>query len=175
MFETLGKNIWTLITIILPGLCTYGSWRLLLLLQPSELLTSEIFTNIDQSSVLTSSIIISIALLQQIIGLIIEFILYLGARVTNNTNSNFHTLFCKRFQLAKEGKINTYCSSVIGNLFLSVNVLIGLTLLLVYFWYYEGLGSSHWITIFLISFMVLCAIAVVFRVLNALHVVKDLE
>lgn len=64
MFETLGKNLWTLITIILPGLCTYGLWRLLLALHPSEILNQEAFNSIDQSSFLTGSIVIGIALLQ---------------------------------------------------------------------------------------------------------------
>ena len=173
MFETLGKNLWTLITIILPGLCTYGVWRLLLLLNPSEVINADVFSSIDQSSFVTGSIVIGIALLQQIIGLILEFILYLFSGMSKK--SNFYKLFRKRFELAKKGELNAYSSSVIGNFFLSINVLIGLSLNLVFFLYYEGLSLEHWISLFLIFFISLSFIVIFFRLQNAFLVIKDID
>ena len=175
MLETLGKNLWTLITIILPGLCTYGVWRLLLVLNPSEIIKPEAFTTIDQSSFLTGSIVVGIALLQQIVGLLIEFSLYIFSKFTKNYNRNFYSLFYKRFEYAKRGKLNTYSSSVIGNFFLSINVFIGLGLILCFFILFENLIITHWIPILLIIFMSLSCIVILFRLLNAIQVVKDIK
>ena len=75
MPEMLVKNLWTLVTIVLPGLFTYGLWRLLLLLNSSLYLTSEEFFNLDQSSIITWSLIISIDLLQQSLAIVLEFVL----------------------------------------------------------------------------------------------------
>ena len=173
MLETLGKNLWTLITIILPGLCTYGVWRLLLVLSPSGVISSNAFDSIDQSSFLTGSIVVGIALLQQIIGLIIEFSLYLISK-SKSSDSNFYKLFCKRFEFTKKGKLNNYSSSVIGNFFLSINVLIGLSFNLIFFLYYEGLSINNWVAICLFSFIFLSCIVIYFRLQNAIEVVKDI-
>lgn len=175
MLETLGKNLWTLITIILPGLCTYGIWRLLLVLNPSEIINPDTFDTVDQSSFLTGSIVVGIALLQQIVGLLIEFSLYIFSKLTKNSNIKLYTLFYKRFEYAKKGKLNTYSSSVIGNFFLSINVFIGLGLILCFFMFFENLIITHWIPLLLILFMSLSCIVIFFRLLNAIQVVLDIE
>lgn len=172
MLETVGKNLWTLITIILPGLFTYGAWRLLLILEPSQILKLEDFSSVDQSSTITWSIIISIALLQQIIGITIESILFLVAKNKEKKWPGFHKLFNKRFKLAKEGLINKYETSVIGNFFLSLNVFVGLTFLLVYFLCYEELIIMSWVPLTIIFFMLTNVSTIVFRMKNAINVIK---
>lgn len=63
-------------------------------------------------------------------------------------------------------------SSVIGNFFLSINVFVGLGLNLFFFLRYEGLTINQWVPLFLIVFMILSIVVIVFRLLNALQVVK---
>ena len=173
MLDTVLKNLWTLITIILPGLFTYGAWRLLLILQPSNVVNLDDFSSVDQSSTITWSIIISIALLQQAIGITIEYFLYMIANYREKEWPNFNKLFSKRFELAKSGLLNKYETSVIGNFFLSLNVLVGLLFLLCYFLYYEGLQITNWVSLLIIFFMIVNSIAIIFRMKNAINIVKE--
>lgn len=65
MLDTVAKNLWLLLTLVIPGLFTYGAWRLLLLLEPSSRLDVEALKQIDGSGLTSTSVIIAIALLQQ--------------------------------------------------------------------------------------------------------------
>lgn len=171
MFESIAKNLWMLVTIMLPGMFTYGLWRFLLILNPSNMIKPEILTQIDELSVLTWAVIIAIALLQQIVGLIIEFILYYISWKKRTSLKKFHLLFFKRFELVNEGKISNYASSVIGNLFLSLNVFVGLLFLLIYFILFEKVTMNHWITYFMIFFLTSSFINIIFRIQTSLKVI----
>ena len=172
MFESIAKNLWLLVTIMIPGMFTYGIWRFLLILNPSRLIDTEFLTQIDELSVLTWSVIISIALLQQSIGLIIEYVLYLLAWKKKTSFNRFHLLFYKRFDLANMGLITNYASSVIGNLFLSINIFVGLIFLLLYFLLFEQLNSHHWILYFIAFFLISTLINIVFRIQTSLKVIN---
>jgi len=172
MIETIGKNIWLLLTVILPGLFTYGAWRLLLVLYPSHILDSEAFTAIDNSGIITTSIIISIAILQQAVGISIEFIMSMIAKITQKYSKSFYSLFWERFELTSAGLLNEKSSRTIGKLFLSINIFAGLLLLLFYFKFYESLNFDHWILKFLVFFLIFNLTTIIFRMYNALSVIK---
>lgn len=75
MLDTLAKNLWLLITVGIPGMFTYGVWRVLLLLEPSNCLDTEALKQIDGSAIASASIVIAIGLLQQAVGISIESLL----------------------------------------------------------------------------------------------------
>ena len=172
MFESIAKNFWILVTIMIPGMFTYGMWRLLLILHPSTNIKSEVLVQLDELSVLTWSVIIAIALLQQSIGLIVESFLCFIAKLTKTHFKRFYLLFYKRFELANMGLITNYASSVIGNLFLSINIFIGLLFLLAYFLLFEKLTVNHWIIYFILIFLASTFINVIFRIKTSLKVIK---
>ena len=173
MPEILVKNLWTLVTIVLPGLFTYGLWRLLLLLNPSIYLTLEEFSNLDQSSVITWSLIISIALLQQSLAIVLEFVLYKLSQ--KKVNSSKYLLFVKRFELSNKEKLKGYNSSVVGNFFLSLNILVGLSFLLVYFVLFEKVSITHWVPILIIIFMISTLINSIYRYQISIKILKILN
>ncbi|KGL58782.1 hypothetical protein [Polaribacter sp. Hel1_85] len=172
MFEYLAKNLWVLVTIMLPGMFTYGIWRLLLILNPSSIIQTAYLTQIDELNVLTWCIIIAIALLQQSVGLVIEFVLFFITRKKKMPLSNYHLLFHKRFKLANKNKITDYANSVISNLFLSINIFVGLLFLLIYFLFFENLEFQHWIICVLIFFTITVLLNVFFRIQTSLKVIK---
>jgi len=80
MLEAVAKNLWLLLTLVIPGLFTYGAWRILLLLEPSIRLEINALNQIDSSAIASASIIIAVALLQQAIAIAIESALALLAK-----------------------------------------------------------------------------------------------
>ena len=90
MLEAVAKNLWLLLTLVIPGLFTYGSWRVLLILEPSAHLDINALNQIDSSVIASASIIIAIALLQQAIAIAIESVLALLSKIIST--SLFHKL-----------------------------------------------------------------------------------
>jgi len=173
MIEAISKNLWLLLTIVIPGFCTYGVWRLLLLLEPGTTLDIVIMDGIDGSFIITSSIIIGVALSQQAFAIAIEAILAFVSKFRKESWPNFYSLFCERFELTSAGKINEGATRIIGNYFLSVNMSIGINFLLFYFVGYSRMRISDWIPIALITLLIATIIAVVFRMLNAMWAIKE--
>ena len=169
--ESIGKNLWMLITIVVPGLFTYGAWRLLLFLYPSSTLTIETFEVIDNSSLITCCIIIAIALLQQALAIVIEFFLSLISLIRKEQWKNLHSMFWDRFKLASEDCLNESSERIIGNFFLSLNILIGLLFILSYFVWYEHLTLNSWVLKSLIFFIVVNSITAIYRLINAVSVI----
>lgn len=167
MLEAIAKNLWLLLTLIIPGLFTYGAWRALLLLEPSKRLNLEALHQIDSSAIASASIIIAIALLQQAVAIAIESALALLAKSRKKEWPNFYSLFCERFELTAAGKLDERATQIIGNFFLSINMSIGLTLLLLYFLLYESMCASQWIPLSIMAFLMTTLITAVFRMLNA--------
>ncbi len=172
MIETLGKNLWILLTILFPGLFTYGAWRLLLLLCPSTVLAMDAFSYIDESGIITLSIIMAIALMQQAVGISIEYLLSLIAKKQARNQSTFYRLFWERFALASTGQLSENGTRIIGNFFLSINIFVGLCMLLIYFCYYENLPRNHWVAITLTFFVAANLLVIIFRLQNALSVIQ---
>lgn len=173
MLETISKNLWLLLTLIIPGFCTYGFWRLLLLFEPSTSLNIEAINKIDDSTILSSSIIIGIALSQQAFAIAIEAILALVSKLKKKSWPNLYSLFCERFELTAAGKLNESATRIIGNYFLSVNMSIGIIFLLFYFVAYKCLSICHWIPIALIILFSATLITIVYRMLNAKWVIEE--
>ena len=172
MLDTVAKNLWLMLTLVIPGLFTFGLWRLLLLLEPSNRMNTEALDQIDSSAITAASIIIAIALLQQAFAIAIESLLALFAKLKKNRWPDFYSLFCERFALAASGKLDENATRIIGNFFLSINMCIGLSLLLIYFLVYEGQTINHWIPISITAFLIATLLTSIFRMINAMWVVK---
>ena len=173
MIEALAKNLWLLLTVVMPGLFTYGVWRLMLLLQPSGRINGDMLSQIDASVIATLSIIVAIALLQQAVAIAIEALLAAVAKLRKTQWPNFHALFCERFALAAAERLDENATRIVGNFFQSVNMSIGLLLLVIYFKAYEGLPFGHWVVCALAGFLVVTCITAVFRMVNAIWAIKE--
>ena len=173
MLEAVAKNLWLLLTLVIPGLFTYGAWRVLLLLEPSTRLDITALDQIDSSAIASASIIIAIALLQQAIAIAIESVLTLLAKFKEKKWPNFYSLFCDRFTLSAAGKIDENATRIIGNFFLSINMSIGLILLLIYFLLYESMCANQWIPLSIIVLLIATLITTIFRMLNAKWTIEE--
>lgn len=173
MVEAMAKNLWLLLTLVIPGLFTYGAWRVLLLLEPGTRLDIAALNQIDSSSIASASIIIAVALLQQAIAIAIEAALTLLAKSWQTKWPNIYSLFCERFALAAAGKLDENATRIIGNFFLSINMGIGLVLLLLYFMAYESMSLDQWIPVGLIILLIATMITTVFRMFNAKWAVEE--
>lgn len=171
--EILAKNLWLLITIVLPGMFTYGILRLFFLLSPSTVLDANAFNDVDSSALLTSCVIVAIAVLQQSIGLLIEFVFYAMVRKKNKA-TDMKKLFYERFTLKPKNDSDNSTTNVVGNFFLSLNVFIGILMLLIYFLFFEDLSFSHWIPLLLLFFMLVLVFNLIFRYRTAIQVIKTL-
>lgn len=167
MIESIGKNLWLLLTILIPGFFTYGSWRIMILHYPNSKIKIENIDNIDDSSLTILSIILAIAIVQQIGGIFIEFILTIIACIFKNKCIGLHSLLVNRFRKASENKLNDSSKRIIGNCFLSMNVLMGLILLSLYYKFYVETAEIVVVRffviviildVFVIAFRIYCAI-----------------
>lgn len=172
MIENLSKNLWLLLTLALPGFFTYGLWRLLLFFVQNPPLSPEDLKQIDASALTTTCIIFAFALLQQAIAVAIEFFLYLAGKKKKRTK--FNTLFCERFDLAAEGKLNPTAERTVGNFFLSFNMSVGIILIIGYFLIIVDFkDKQEAFTILSGLILLLCAtiITTVFRMITAEKVI----
>lgn len=173
MLEAVAKNLWLLLTLIIPGLFTYGAWRAILLLEPSNRLVVDALSKIDSSALVTTSIIVAVAVLQQAVAIVVEAALSLLAKIMRKKWPNLYALFCERFALAAAGKLDENATRIIGNFFLSINMCAGLGLLLLYFVAYESMELKQWVPIGLFVFLAATFTTAVFRMLNAKWVVEE--
>lgn len=173
MYSELGKNLWILLTLVIPGLFTYGAWRLILILEPSHRLTAEVLSKIDDSAFVSSSIIVTIALAQQAGAIVIETLLTVFVKLFKKKCPNLHTLFCKRFAMSANGQLDENATRVIGNFFLSTNTCIGMALLLFYFLAYESMTLNSWIPLSLLILLSATLVTSIFRMINAKWVIED--
>lgn len=173
MLEELAMNLWLLLTLVIPGLFTYGAWRMILLLEPSRRLAADALSQIDDSALVTSSIIVAIALVQQAGAILVEATLAMVAKIMQRRWPNLHALFCERFALTVAGKIDENATRIIGNFFLSTNISIGLGLLLLYFQAYESMELIRWVPMGMLVLLAATVTSAVFRMINAKWVVEE--
>jgi len=173
MLPEIAKNLWLLLTLVIPGLFTYGAWRAILILEPSRRLAADALGQIDSSILVTTSIIVTIALLQQAISMVVEAALSFFAKIMRKKWPNFYTLFCERFALAAAGKLDENTTRIIGNFFLSTNISVGLGFLLLYFLAYESMALTQWVPIGLIVLLAATLTTAMFRMLNAKWAVEE--
>lgn len=171
MLETIGRNLWILLTLIIPGMFTYGLWRLLLILEPSHnkhILSS--LNHIDSSVIASLSIIVGISLFQQTIAIAIEAVFCMKV---STKCSAYDTFLWKRFELAASEKFSENEERIIGNFFLSLNILIGQALLFAYFTCLESKSIFDWIPLTLIITFAVTSITVAFRFCIAKNIIEN--
>jgi hypothetical protein len=173
MLETLASNLWLLLTLVLPGLFTYGAWRIILLLEPSRRLADGALARFDGSALVTTCVIVMVALMQQAVAIVIEAALSILAKRMRRRWPSFHALLCERFKLACDGKLKESATRIIGNFFLSINISVGLGLLLVYFTAYESLKFSQAVPTGLMIFLAAALVSTVFRMFNAIWIIRE--
>ena len=176
-----------MLTLVIPGLFTYGLWRLSLFFITGlpESLTPETLKQIDASNMTTTCIIFAFALMQQAVAISIEAVIYYflnkdskekpGKYKKEKTDkkSMLKTLFCERFVLASKGQLNEQAERIVGNFFLSMNVSIGICLLIAYFTGYIGFGKSQSVIIGLIVLLPAALVTTYFRMITAEKIITE--
>ena len=172
--EELAKNLWLLLTIAVPGMATYGTFRLLLLFMHEPGIDRSAFQTIDSSGVLTTAVILAIGTVQQAIGITIESGIALVCTRCRDRHPNFHSLFCQRFRLAASGKLGQDATRILASVFTSLNVMVGQLMILMFLLWCAD--KSNWGEKVVIScFAAAAFISVVFRVRNAVSIVSLIE
>ncbi len=178
-----------MLTLVIPGLFTYGLWRLSLFFiadvdLPSSLCYARL-QQIDASNMTTTCIIFAFALMQQAVAIAIEAVIYyfLNKDSKNKPKKNkkdktdeksmLKTLFCERFVLASKGQLNEQAERIVGNFFLSLNVSIGICLLIAYFGGYIGYEKSQSVIIGLIVLLPAALVTTYFRMITAEKIITE--
>jgi hypothetical protein len=172
MIDTISKNLWLLLTLVLPGFFTYGLWRLGLFFVSSNPLSGEVLKQIDESTLTTTCIIFAFALMQQAVSIACESIFYrFGKRLS--TKSKFRILFCDRFELVTKNNLNENIERMIGNFFLSLNMSIGICLIIGYFLIIVGIANSEKVLFGLILLLIAAVLSTIFRMSIAEKVISE--
>lgn len=164
--DELVKNLWLLLTIAIPGMTTYGVFRLLILFNGAGKLDKAVLDKIDESSLITSCLIIALAIAQQAVSIVIEAALSQACSRCRNRDETYYKLFCERFKMAAEGKLSENATRIMGNFFLSLNVTIGQCMLLAYLLLYEKTKNQVAVLIVLL-FIAVGLVTSLFRLRNA--------
>jgi hypothetical protein len=171
--EMLAKNLWLLLTIVIPGMTTYGTFRLLLVLYDCKL-DKTAFDKVDSSGVLTTSLIVAIALIQQAIAIALEAGASFFCVHCHHVDRGYRLFFCERFRLAASGKLDDNATRIIGSVFTSLNMAIGQLIILWYFWY-RGLPLKSVVMQIVLAMATASLIAMVFRLQSARSIIFGME
>lgn len=109
------KNLWLLLTLAIPGATTYGTFRIILLLNGSTRIDKTAFEKIDTSGLLTTCIIVALAVLQQAIAIPIEPLLSAIFNRHRRKYNAYCLLFSQRFKRAAGGDLNEEATRILGN------------------------------------------------------------
>lgn len=167
MLNALAKNPWLVLTLVLPGLATYGIWRMILLMDTPDDALATSLKPLDSSAILATSVVFSIAVVQQAIAIAIEAVLALFTALFKDEAPELHALFCSRFGLAATGKLDENATRIIGNFFLSLNVSVGLGLLLFFFLAYQHKPLNSPVPMILSGMLLAGMATTAFRLFNA--------
>lgn len=172
--EALIKNLWLLLTLGIPGMTTYGVFRLFVLLHGSQRIDKMMFEKIDASALVTSCLIIALAVSQQAVAIVIEAVISSLCLRRREKHEEYYVLFCERFEMAARGKLSEDATRILGNFFLSLNVTIGQILILVYLFWYEkpATRTPEYIILGLVGMGFTAAL---FRLGNAVSAVRSVE
>lgn len=165
------KNLWLLLTLAIPGATTYGTFRIILLLNGSARIDKSAFEKIDSSGLLTTCIIIALAVLQQAIAIPIEPLLSAIFRRYKGKHNAYYLLFSQRFRRAAGGELNEEATRIVGNFFMSVNVIIGQCLILLYLLGYETERHRE-VAVVVGVIIALGTVSAVYRLHNAASIVR---
>jgi hypothetical protein len=173
MFEI--KNLWLNLTVVIPGLVTYGTWRLLLFFVGEEKTALSASNQIDQSLILSACLIFAIALIQQAFGITIEALLTLFFYLTRRKFKYCYRLFYGRFSSIAKDEYTEGTLRTIGQFFLSLNLMIGQALVLLYFLKYEDQAIDSWVIRILYFTIAITLIVAIFRCWNAKKSIQTSE
>lgn len=177
--ESISKNLWLLLTLVIPGFFTYGLWRLsLFFVTERPMITDAALKQIDESTLTTTCVIIAIAIIQQAIAISFEAFFYVllnrkkKQKIKTENKSTLYTLFCERFILTAKGQLNERAERMVGNFFLSFNVSIGIVILIVYFINHIGFEQSKIPLTGLILLLPATLITTYFRMIIAKKIIQ---
>lgn len=172
------KNLWLNLTIVLPGVATYGIWRLIIQLIAYRGID---FKTIDDSALLTMSVLLAVALLQQAVGIAIEAVLAGIFTLARSSWPNAHRLFVGRFAALVHERYSQPVLRTIGQFFLSLNLLVGECLVILFVAVVKNpeclptVNKPPWLFGLLGVMIGITAIVTVFRAWNATVVVREAE
>jgi hypothetical protein len=173
--DALMKNLWLLLTLVIPGMATYGTFRLLLVFDGGAI-SSSMFEKIDSSTLVTTCIVTALGMIQQAVAIAIEAGMAFVCARFRSGHEKYYSLFCERFQMAARGELNEQATRILGNFFTSLNVTIGQCLILSYLLWYENrdIRTSAAAQV-IVALVLIGTVSVTFRLCNARSIISQLR
>jgi hypothetical protein len=172
--DELMKNLWLLLTLVIPGMATYGTFRLLILFGGGTI-NNAMFDKIDGSVLVTTCIVTALAVIQQAVAIAIEAVIAGACTLLRRGHEEYYALFCDRFRLAARGELNENATRILGNFFTSLNVTVGQCMILAYLVWYENQDILKSTAAQIILMLVLIGtISATFRLCNARSIINAL-
>ena len=172
------KNLCLSLTILMPGMVTYGTLRIVILLTGFNAIN---FQKIDDSTILSLCVLFTVALLQQAVGISIEASLATFFRINKSKFKNAYELFCERFSCLARETLNEDVKRTIGQFFLSLNLTVGQILILIFLIFVENpegtntMNKPAWLFLIIEIVIIFAVIVTIFRCSNAIQVIRESE
>ena len=172
------KNLWVNLTVVVPGMVTYGMWRIVVMLMGYRGID---FETIDGSALLSLSVLFAIAILQQAVGISIEAMLAGFFYVFEDKWVNAHKLFVGRFRTLATERYNEPVMRTIGQFFLSLNVWVGQVMILAFVIYAQNpaslapVAAPDWLLWLSIALTMITLFVAIFRCWNATEAIEEAE
>ena len=172
------KNLWVNLTVAIPGMVTYGTWRLVIMLMGYEGVD---FKPIDDSVVLSTCVVFAIAIIQQAVGISLEAMLAGVSYLLKDKCKNAYKLFVERFSALATDKYSESVMRTIGQFFLSLNVSVGQMMILIFIIFAQNPASldpvekPSWLFWLSVSVTIITIFVVAFRCWNAIKAIKEVE
>jgi len=172
------KNLWVNLTVVLPGMVTYGTWRIVIMLMGYEGID---FKPIDDSVVLSTCVVFAIAIIQQAVAISVEAMLAGVSYLLKDKYKNIYKLFIGRFSASATNKYNEFIMRTIGQFFLSLNVSIGQMMILIFIIFAHNPGSlapvekPSWLFLLSVFVTIITIFVVAFRCWNAIEAIKTVK
>jgi len=163
MIDSILKDAWATLTVVIPGLVTYGSWRLLMLFGGGSGIDTSLLTQVDDSALLSASLIAAIAIVQQAAAITLEAVLSILSFLAGRSGKRWQQLLLRRFRIAAHAPLSEDARRVIAQFFLSLNVLVGQGGVLLYFLLVESHPATSAIPLLLYCVLALVFVACAFR------------
>ena len=122
MLNSLSKNIWLVLTIVIPGIFTYGLFRIFLFVDGTAVFNN-LFYSIDSSLSINACVVVVIGLIQQMFGILLEALIAIRSKDGPLKRLVWNRHFKKVASTDRE-------QLATGQFYLSLNITIGLLFLL---------------------------------------------
>ncbi len=173
--DLIPKNLWVNLTVVLPGMVTYGTWRLVIFYTGYAEIN---FEKIDGSLVLTLSVLFAISLIQQAFGITVEAFLTAVSRIMKNFWPSFYLLFVGRFSALAKDQLTEGALRTLGQFFLSLNLAIGQGLVFLFTYAIQGRCEKPpepWLFYVLGVIIAVTTFVACFRCWNAIAAVEAVD